>query len=206
MPTGYTADVKDGKVTELSDFVLTCARGFGALVTLRDSDQSLEATRRYIAEEAYLGQSRYYQNQIAAAKSRLAELEAMDEREALAAAQAAADAVIEQNRGYAERRLLERERYEAMLAKVETWEAPTSEHVEFKAFMAKQIEESIDFDCRPFAMPVPEVSLGWRDAEVERQRQRIARAEEEIENERHRNESRKAWVSALLDSLEAVPA
>lgn len=206
MPTGYTADVKDGKVTDLADFVVTCSRAFGAFVMLRDSDQSLDATRRYIEDESYLAQSSYYEDSLVAARTRIAELEAMSEREALAAAQAAADAVIEQNRAYAEARLVERERYEAMLAKVQAWEPPTSDHVEFKAFMVKQIEQSIDFDCNPFSMPVPDVSLGWRAAEIERERVRIVRAEEQIEEERHRNEGRRAWVVALLDSLEGIPA
>lgn len=206
MPTGYTADVQKGEVTSLADFALICARGFGALVLLRDSDQSLEATRRYIEDETYVGRSTYYENNLKAACERLAELEAMDEREALAAAQAAADAVVESNRSFAERSLVERERYEAMLAQVEAWEPPTSEHMSFKEFMVEQLRQSIEFDCRPFAMPVPDVSLGWRDAEIEQTRGRITRCEEEIEKERNRNESRRAWVQALLDSLEAVPA
>lgn len=36
MPTGYTAPVVDGEVTELKEFVWRCARAFGALVYLRD--------------------------------------------------------------------------------------------------------------------------------------------------------------------------
>lgn len=206
MPTGYTAPVKDGEITSLADFALTCSRGFGALVLLRDNEQSLEATRRYIESEDYLASSSYYADEMAKAQARLAELEAMDEREALAAAQEAADEVIAQNRHNAEARLVERERYEAMEAKVEAWEPPTRDHIEFKNFMLKQIRESIEFDCSPFAMRVPDVSLGWRETEIEQCRKRIARAEEEIENERARNENRRAWVTALLDSLEPEPS
>lgn len=36
MPTGYTAAVCDGKITEFPAFALQCARAFGALITMRD--------------------------------------------------------------------------------------------------------------------------------------------------------------------------
>jgi len=36
MPTGYTYPVVEGKITEFSDFALSCARAFGALITMRD--------------------------------------------------------------------------------------------------------------------------------------------------------------------------
>lgn len=36
MPTGYTASVQEGKVTEFRDFAMECARAFGALVMMRD--------------------------------------------------------------------------------------------------------------------------------------------------------------------------
>ena len=35
MPTGYTAAVCSGEITEIKDFALSCARAFGALITMR---------------------------------------------------------------------------------------------------------------------------------------------------------------------------
>lgn len=206
MPTGYTADVGDGKVSEFSDFALTCARGFGALVLLRDSDQSLEATRSFIEEKAYLAKGGYYEQEIETATDRLNVLEAMSDDEALAAVQARAAEVEESNASYNAKKDVTKGRYEAMLAKVEAWEPPTEEHAAFKEFMADQLRGSIRFDCSPFAMPVPEVSLGEHRREIARQRDRIERAEREIEQERARNEGRAGWITALLDSLEGVPA
>lgn len=40
MPTGYTAGVMDGTITEFKDYALQCARNFGALITLRDDPLS----------------------------------------------------------------------------------------------------------------------------------------------------------------------
>ena len=36
MPTGYTADIQDGKITTLREYALSCARAFGALIMMRD--------------------------------------------------------------------------------------------------------------------------------------------------------------------------
>lgn len=206
MPTGYTAPVQKGEVTDLADFALTVARGWGALIMLRDSDQSLEATKRLIAEGAYLQHSDYHERELASARARLDELEAMTDEEALAAARAEADRVAASNREYEERAATERARYEAMLLKVEAWEPPTAEHVTFKEYMLAQLRESINFDCRPFSLPIPEVSADWRDREIDRQRERIERAEKEMVAERERNAARQEWVEALLASLEPVPA
>jgi hypothetical protein len=36
MPTGYTSKIATGEMTSLRHFILTCARGMGALVHMRD--------------------------------------------------------------------------------------------------------------------------------------------------------------------------
>lgn len=202
MPTGYTAPVVDGEITELSDFVLNCARGFGSLVLLRDSDQSLEATRRYVAEGTYLESTSYEEGSLAKAYTRLAELQAMTDEQALAAAQAEADEVVASNARRLENVRLKRARYERMIAKVEGWEPPTPDHVAFKEWMLSQLRESVDFDCTPYGFTVPEVSLAWRDDQINRTLKQIQDAKKRIEEARERNENRKAWVEALLDSLE----
>lgn len=42
MPTGYTADVADGKITDFVEYALQCARAFGACIMLRDEPISSE--------------------------------------------------------------------------------------------------------------------------------------------------------------------
>ena len=51
MPTGYTAGVQDGTVTDFSEFALQCARNFGALVTMRDDPWSTPIPERFEASE-----------------------------------------------------------------------------------------------------------------------------------------------------------
>jgi len=36
MPTGYTAAVQDGTIKTLSEYAMSCARAFGATITMRD--------------------------------------------------------------------------------------------------------------------------------------------------------------------------
>jgi hypothetical protein len=44
-------------------------------------------------------------------------------------------------------------RYERMKSLVEAWEAPSPEHENFKSYMLKNIQESLDHDVRPFNAP-----------------------------------------------------
>lgn len=47
MPTGYTADLHDGKDVTFDQFVKQCARGMGALVTLRDAPWDAPLPERF---------------------------------------------------------------------------------------------------------------------------------------------------------------
>lgn len=208
MPTGYTAPVQDGTVTDFSDFALLCARGFGAMMLLRDHDQGLEATRKYIASGAYLEESSYHDDRVAAAQAELVDLRAMSDDDALAAANKEHAAATKRNEEHNARNQTENDRYEAMLAQAEAWEPPTEEHVGFKEFMVKQLKESIDFDCGSYDRPIPEITSGavWRQEQIAKAEKEIAYHLREVEKERERNEQRRAWVVSLLDSLEAVTA
>jgi hypothetical protein len=206
MPTGYTAPVGDGKMTEFADYALNCARAFGALIMLRDSDQSLEATKRYIAAEAYnhAAEDSYHVRSLATAKTKVASLKAMTDEEIMAAAQAARDERLAANEQYRQEKALTQQRYEAMIAKVEGWEPPTEDHGKFKEFMLSQLTESISFDCGDFDWPAPELPATpaiWRAQQLAQTYQEIARAELSIAEEQARNEERRSWVTNLVESL-----
>ena len=202
MPTGYTAPVQDGKITEFSDFALNCARAFGALILLRDSDTSLETTKRFIDNGSYLENSTYNEERIRKATERIAELRRMSDEEVLACAQSEANDVVRRNRERAVQTQTERARYENMLDKVKAWTPPTEDHVSFKNFMIEQLEGSIDFDCTPYQQPVPEVSLKWRDDQIAMEERSLELAVKNIQESRKRDASRKAWIEGLINSLE----
>lgn len=47
MPTGYTADVQSGKVTDFAEYAMNCARAFGALVLMRDDPSDADIPERF---------------------------------------------------------------------------------------------------------------------------------------------------------------
>lgn len=198
MPTGYTADVQDGKITEFSDFVWRCARGMGALINMRDEPWNAPIPERFEPETSYHDRS------IATAEARLTELRAMSP---LAVREAAQQAYAERTRGnddYAAEKDVKRARYEAMLAHVEAWEPPTQDHVGFKSFMAEQLRQSIDFDCSPggYYDPPKKLEPGeWHEAEVKKALRDIEYHTTERTKEIARTEGRNQWLAQLRSSL-----
>jgi len=196
MPTGYTAKIADG--IDFRTFAMDCARAFGACVMLRDEPGGGEA----IPEK--FEPSNWHAERLAEALSEKARLEAMTPAEAESEASIAWEEQ-EANRlkHLAERSEL-RSKYEAMLAQVESWTPPTSEHYQFRAFMRDQITQSIDFDCDGDYGKEPQPILSgeeWRE-------KMLAKAQWDIDyhtrndiEERERAAKRTAWVSDLRASL-----
>lgn len=195
MPTGYTASIAND--ISFQDFVLTCARAFGACVTLRDeelgpnipefevSNYHLEQLEKYLAERLSLLTLKPEEVEAKALQQYLDEKESKEvsKRENIAL----------------------RLKYEAMLENVRNWQPPTSEHVALRNFMINQIDESIRFDCNPVFYDKPTILL----TSQEWMRQRLEKVDwnieyhskshaEEVERVRTRNE----WVRALRESLE----
>jgi hypothetical protein len=201
MPTGYTAAVADGTITELEPFALQLARGMGALITMRDDPHDAPIPDRFEATDRH--------------SRKLAELRA--ECDALLAlstadAQAAADAeyaAYEGDRAKAEAEQTERRnRYNSMLAKVVAWQgAPEG----IKEFALEQLHRGRDFDCgEPFRYwrdPPERDGAKWREAKIKRLHRDMEYHAAEDAKERERTESRNTWLAQLRASLaESVSA
>lgn len=191
MPTGYTAPVQDGEMTDLAEFAWNCARAFFY-------DDSMPAS---LVKEP----DKYAANRYEEALDKLARAEAMTLGEAMALAVAdyehekkALEESLERSRVY-------RERYEAMLAKVQTWELPTDEHRALKAFMVQQLEDSIRWDCNIEHTEGALAELKVESAEEYRQN-RIAWAKEDVEHCRKRVESGLLNVQETTEWLQALNA
>lgn len=195
MPTGYTAPIKDG--ISFRQYALNCARAFGALVLMRDDPADAPIPERFEP-------STWNADRLQEASERLTQLRLMSladtEREALAAH---TEALRSYNERKAEREEL-RGKYEAMLAQVVAWQAPTADHVEYKKFMETQIRESIDFDCREYEdAPTLQSGAEWLAAAIKKAEWDVQYHTREDSKERERTEGRNAWVKALRDSLPA---
>lgn len=197
MPTGYTAGLYEGEQT-FEEFVWRVARGFGALVSMRDAPEDAE-----IPEE-FEPRTEYHDRALAEAKITLAKLDALTPDQADAEAEAEYKAQVAKRELETEKQAGIRERYEGMLAEVEAWEPPTADHIALKETMIQQLRQSIDFDCGgmdhwPAIEPLDGQS--WVEQQRERAERDLTYHAAEREKEIQRARSRTAWVQALRESL-----
>lgn len=196
MPTGYTAGVVDGTVTDLKTFALTCARGMGALIMMRDEPMDAEVPRRFEADTTW------HDDRSTAARARLSELQAMDEAARAAACEKYNAEVAANNQRVTDETTEKRNRYNSMIAKVVQWEgAPEG----LKEFMLEQLRSSRDFDCHddPTSyMPKPMDIDTWFREELRKAAWDIEYHEGERAKEIGRTAERNAWLSRLHYSLE----
>lgn len=197
MPTGYTSELYDGEQT-FEDYAWGVARGFGALITMRDDPMDAPIP------EAFQPSS-YHADAIREAKDDLAALERMTDAE-IVRFQVGKRHEAEQ---YRARYVADREalaaRYRKMLEKAVAWEPPTPDHVKFKETMVEQLERSLTFDCGGSYEPdVPLVLTAdeYRVKERARLEKDIAYHEGEHAKDVERAEQRTAWVRALRGALE----
>lgn len=194
MPTGYTAGVQDGSVTDFSQFAMQCARAFGALIMMRDDP--IDAP---IPEE--FPPSTHHEEQIEEARLEVARLNAMtvDQREA--AARAAHNQAVA---SWTKREIERKEqlaRYEAMLAQVRAWQPPSPDHDKFKEFMVSQLTDSIEWDCRPSERPTQMKRDEWHEEALRSAEWSLNYHIEGQQKENERSAGRTQWVRLLRMSL-----
>lgn len=199
MPTGYTAAVQSGKITEFRDFAMACARNFGACDSLRDSSEP-------IPDEFLVGD--WYRKSLDEANVALTTFRTKND----------VDLVLEysretaENRNEARRQIAEdaeeRRRYEAIIAKADAWTPPSPDHVGMKTFMLSQLRESIKFDCggdywqRELVKPVRPFAE-WKADKLASLTRTLANAAEALAEEEQRVAGRNRWIKQLRESLKS---
>lgn len=196
MPTGYTAAVQDGKITKLADFALSCARAFGALITMRD-----EPFDAPIPDE--IKPSSHCAERAKEAQERIAKLDEMTPAAAQAALENEIKAHTSRKKKWAAEKAAQLARYNAMLVQVEAWHPPTAEHTELKDFMLNQLRDSIRGDCggEYWEPKLPVTATEWVKAERAKAERDHSYYTAEDAKERERAAKRTAWVRDLKDSL-----
>lgn len=196
MPTGYTAGVQDGSITDFASFAMLCARAFGATIDMRDDplDKPIPEFKpsMYHAEQLPDYHKRYY------------ELIHMSLDECEAAAQKEYDDAVSRWAEREDRRWRERTRYQAMIDCASAWVPPTPDHNRFKDFMLEQLNESLEFDCggEHDKQPVKKSATDWLLNAIKSCEWHIAYHEEHHAAEIERVAKRNAWVRALRESLQ----
>lgn len=203
MPTGYTAGILDGKTTTFPQFAKLCMRAFGATIHMRDDDMGIDYKQRTPSD--------YHIDKIKEARKVLKDVDNLTDDEIIANHKAE----LEKNKTYhlgAIKKAEEGEqRLNAILAEIQKWEPPSSDHVELKNFMIDQIEKTIDFDCKPkyhvdYLEQITKDLSNLQASEIRKNIIEKANKDLKYHTDEHNldvercNKSNK-WVSDLLNSL-----
>ena len=197
MPTGYTADIKDG--ISFSEFAMNCARAFGACITLRDE----QAGGDKIPDR--FEPSDYHLKALISAKDRLSDLESITMEEA----KTRCESEYKQAESSRITRLSENKAqlsaYQAMLQQVNAWQPPSDEHCGLRDFMREQIEQSIKFDDSTDYLSKPteiKTAEEWLEDKKHEALKNIKYHREEYAKEVERTAKRNEWVESLRNSLQ----
>ena len=194
MPTGYTADIYEGKDVSFKDFALKCARAFGACIEQRDDDPNDKPKLIEKTEDSYhirrLNEAKMWK------KPTKAEF----------------DAYVKKQTAYYNERIDKQNkltvRYQKMLDKANAWTPPTREHEGLKKFMIEQLTGSLDFDCSNdyYQRELNNVKQLTYNQYVKDMRDKNKRDIEfytnELKKDNERVDTRNEWISALYKSLE----
>ena len=200
MPTGYTSDVCDGKVTDFRKFAMNCARAFGACVEMRDDPMDKEIPDQFKPSD-------YHLNGIEKAERQLKSLEKITEDDADRKAEADYKKRLKEWDGYITEANLIKKRLEDMRKQVVAWTPPTPDHEGMKRFMLEQLDETIRFDGKSDYWKKEKrktVKMSGREWLFEMKqgaRKDIKYHTDGHEKEVKRARERTAWVRELRDSL-----
>jgi hypothetical protein len=192
MPTGYTAGIEDGTITDFATFALTCARAFGATIMQRDNPLSEPPKHREVAP--------YYADRVKTETAALARLNAMTVDEATVEAMLADERRIAAHERYQADQAEKNAKYDAMLVHVDAWTPPTSDHYALKRFMREQIE--LCRDSHQWATTPQHIDgAKWLAEERARAERSLESAREHYADELERCSRANAWIDALYESL-----
>jgi hypothetical protein len=196
MPTGYTFNVVDGKLTDFPSFAMQCARAFGALIDMRDDPLSAPVP------ETISSDTSHYEKRLADARKERAELLAMDKKAIFDETMATNKARQKSWQESLDRVRLENKRIEDMKSKVMAWRPPTDDHVGLWDFMVNQLEISKTDESYYLNPPKVLTPDEWFAEEVESSDWNIKYYQEQIDEERKRSGGRNEWVQNLRRSLQ----
>lgn len=198
MPTGYTHSLYEGKDVSLNEFILDCARAFGALIHMRDESMAVKIEYRKANDS-------YYERGLEKAQKDLAVISKLSVQHCKKQAEREFKEEIECNANKVKELLKLKERYLNMLNKVMLWEPPTSDHVELKNFMIQQLNDSIKHDCDvEYYQNIKSVQLTgsqWKKNKLKRIKDDIKYYTEELNKEIQRCKEANDWIDQLFHSL-----
>ena len=179
------------------EFVLQCARAFGALIMMRDDAMDTPIPEAFEA-------SNYNKTRLEDAKKELARLQAMTPEMRLDFGKARkADAIASSEKNLAQQ-AEQNARLDAMAEKVKAWQPPTSDHAELKNFMLDQIRisrDSGDYWLELLTKDKAADPMEVYNAALKAAQEAIPYHTKEHQKEVERMNARTEWVRQLRKSL-----
>lgn len=182
MPTGYTNKIVDGQ--SFNDFLMGCARNFGALEfkpseyhskRLEETNQKLQELQKMTLEQKQLESQKEYEVKVQSREKSLSEN---------------TDLV---------------NKYNAMLKKAMNWTPPSPDHEGLKTFMIEQITRGRDFDdmTRYYKNnPIEKLSLdNWCATQLGNCLRDIEYHTKDLKEEFEKCAVRTLWVKQLRNSI-----
>ena len=197
MPTGYTAKIEKGQTFE--DFVLGCARAFGACIDQRDDPSGDKPKLRE--------SSSHHEQRLIEDSAELGALTTMNRAQKTELGQELKDKQVAAAQKYFNEKVALKNKYDAMLDRVREWNPPTPDHANLKTFMIEQINSSIDFDCNlkytleDLEKKTKMSPIDFYDEEVKRLEWSVKYHEEEMQKETTRTTEANEWILHLYRSL-----
>lgn len=195
MPTGYTAELMK-KGMPFEKFVMTCARAFGALITMRDEPLS--------APIKEFKPSDYHLKEIDEAKNLVRLLENMNSGERITEG----NNLIKMRQKDVNRCIAKETKENAFLEDMEKqvreWTPPSSEHRELRTFMLDQImisKNNVTYWKKELSKAMSLDPMSEFCSKLARAYDDIVYHEKEYAEEVERVNGRNKWIKQLKDSL-----
>lgn len=198
MPTGYTAAIAND--ISFEEYALQCARAFGACLHQRDDNTTDKPKLR---EES----SGHYEQMLLEAEAELGAFKTMTMAQKEAVGQELKEEEVARCQERFNEKVLLKNKYNDMLAKVQAWTPPSLDHVELKRFMADQIIKSIEFDCdtdyaiNELRKASEMTALEYHAKKVSELEWNVSYYAEQADEEKQRNTNANQWIKSLYDSL-----
>lgn len=138
MPTGYTSGIIDGKVNSFAQFAKISMRAFGATIHQRDEPLDSAYKPREVSD--------YHKKRIEEADAEIKKLKKLKKDELEKEIKANLTTEIKFHEKEVKRKEKLAEKIKAILDDAKKWKIPTPEHLGFKEFMVRQLEETISYD------------------------------------------------------------
>jgi hypothetical protein len=204
MPTGYTAGILDGTITDFKGFAKTCMRAFGATIHMRDEGLDKEYEPRE-PSEYHLERINEYKEELKKAQNTTPEeFEKKERIEIKNEIQRVEEQLVKKKESF--------QKLQNMLEQADSWNPPTEEHSNFKSFMIEQLESTIRFDADLEYYEQKKEEAFHRLGEVldgeqikkraiDLLKERILYQEKSYKEELDRCEKSNKWVEDLIQSI-----